>query len=242
MSYTTNAPGNSYGCAASASCWRWRLLSPHEVAGAGMRRRRRRARLPGRLRAVRALRPPPPANVRTSRPISPIASSGAPSSAAYRSLRRRARPPGVGHAPLPPQALCAARRRSKVLWAGDDDARSMVGGQADDVLVRVPQARRPRPAARGRGARHHAGAVRVSSRRRVPGVVHDHESIRTHFGNSTFARAASGSSSRVVLLANGTREYVSEPSLANATARTRRRWATRRRRCPAAAEKALRAA
>ena len=34
VSYTTNAPGDSYG-GDSSSCWRQRLLTPHKVPGAG---------------------------------------------------------------------------------------------------------------------------------------------------------------------------------------------------------------
>ena len=95
VSYTTNAPGDSYG-GDSSSCWRQRLLTPHKVPGAGG--------ATGELCGCPAdwseyesyvrnygaiLRNFMPKLLMLHPPQVPLP-------------RRLARAPGVGHAPLPP--------------------------------------------------------------------------------------------------------------------------------------------
>ena len=102
MSYTTNAPGDSYG-GDSSSCWRQRLLTPHKVPGAGG--------ATGELCGC----PADWSEYESYGAQFAARNSGAQFAAQFSDARlstlhlaqvplprRLARPPGMGHAPLPP--------------------------------------------------------------------------------------------------------------------------------------------
>ena len=110
---------------------------------------------------------------------------------------------------------CAPLAAQPILWAGDDDARSMVGGQAETFSC----------ACRTRGVRvrlHEDEALAITPVPSTPFAGVPGDTIMTHLTHfvqfdALAPRAASGF---YVLLANGTREYVEPPNatLANATA------------------------
>ena len=102
-----------------------------------------------------------------------------------------------------------------ILWAGDDDARSMVGGQAETFSC----------ACRTRGVRvrlHEDEALAITPVPSTPFAGVPGDTIMTHLTHFVQfdAHAPRAASSFFVLLANGTREYVEPPNatLANATA------------------------
>ena len=110
---------------------------------------------------------------------------------------------------------CGPLAAQPILWAGDDDARSMVGGQAETFSC----------ACRTRGVRvrlHEDEALAITPVPSAPFAGVPGDTIMTHLTHfvqfdALAPRAASGF---YVLLANGTREYVEPPNatLANGTA------------------------
>jgi hypothetical protein len=184
VSYTTNAPGDSYG-GDSSSCWRQRLLTPHKVPGAGG--------TTGEL-------------------------CGCPADwSEYESYRSHVDALGrqVWGTLHYRHKHCSPLAAQPILWAGDDDARSMVGGQAETFSC----------SCRTRGVRvrlHEDEALAITPVPSAPFAGVPGDTIMTHLTHFVQfdAHAPRLASGFYVLLANGTREYVDPPNatLANATA------------------------